>query len=70
MITAKESKQAAKGRMQMYQPAQRLARGNAGEETDLAAEPNMAQVVMKSAENITFTFNCLRVSFRTENGVV
>ena len=30
MITAKESKQAAKGRMQMYQPAQRLARGNAG----------------------------------------
>ena len=29
MITAKESKQAAKGRMQMYQPAQRLARGNA-----------------------------------------
>ena len=33
MITAKESKQAAKGRMQMYQPAQRLARGNAGEET-------------------------------------
>ena len=28
-ITARESKQAAKGRMQMYQPAQRLARGNA-----------------------------------------
>ena len=35
MITAKESKQAAKGRMQMYQPAQRLARGNAGGETHL-----------------------------------
>ena len=70
MITAKESKQAAKGRMQMYQPAQRLARGNAGGYTDLLTQPNMAQVVMKSAENITFTFNCLRVSFRTENGVV
>ena len=70
MITAKESKQAAKGRMQMYQPAQRLARGNAGGYTDLLTQPNMARVVMKSAENITFTFNCLRVSFRTENGVV
>ena len=31
IITARESKQAASGRMQMYQPAQRLARGNAGE---------------------------------------
>ena len=31
IITARESKQAAKGRMQMYQPAQRLARGNARE---------------------------------------
>ena len=29
-FTARESKQAARGRMQMYQPAQRLAKGNAG----------------------------------------
>ena len=70
MITAKESKQAAKGRMQMYQPAQRLARGNAGGETHLVTEPNLVRVVMKSAENITFTFNCLGFSFRTENTVV
>ena len=70
MITAKESKQAAKGRMQMYQPAQRLARGNAGGEAHLVTEPNLVRVVMKNAENITFTFNCLRFSFRAENAVV